>query len=92
MNLQTGSPIYNPDDPFFKQLRQRYYRLGSPRRRKILEELVAVPMKVSLGKEAERKFLFQIAAEGKIIDFLHGIETAEVDAKNDREGPERPPD
>ena len=91
MNLQQGNPIYDPDDPFFKQLRHRYYRLG-PRRRKILESILSVPMHVSLGKEAERKFLFQIAAEGKIIDFLHGIETAEVDAKNDREGPERPPD
>jgi hypothetical protein len=83
---QVSYAVVNPDDALFKQLRHRYYRLGS-RRRKILEDILAVPTKNSLGKEAEREFLFQIAREGKIIELLRGVELGEAEAQSESERP-----
>jgi hypothetical protein len=85
MNGTTQSfAVVDPDDPLFKQLRHRYYHLGS-RRRKILEDILAVPRKNSLGKEAERSFLFQIVKEGRMIDLLKGVEREEAEAQSESE-------
>lgn len=90
MNTRPATGVYDPDDPLFKSLRHRYYRLGADRR-KILGVLLAIPTGVQLGKDAEKEFLFEIARDGRIAELLKLVEEMEAEKQSASEMPERAP-
>lgn len=76
MNRPTFPGIFDPEDPLFKSLRHRYYRLGR-NRREILWDLIQVPPGMNISPTAEKAFLYQVAQRGQIRELLTAIEKME---------------